>query len=87
VRLELDKEMTTWTSKMKRFIQAGKTPNDPEVLKHTEAMVSIMKPIVEPLLDDEAMKQIQNNDGSFEEPNPYLFPSAFNKEEEKYMEK
>lgn len=87
VRLELDKELTTWTSKMKRFIQEGKTPNDPEVLKHAEAMMSIMKHILEPLLDDEAKKQLQNNDGSFKELNPYLFPSAFNKEEEKYMEK
>lgn len=86
-QLELDKEMTVWTSKMKRFIQEGKTPNDPEVLKHVEAMVSFMKPMAEPLLDDEERKQLMNNDGSFTEPNPYLFPSAFNKEEEKFMEK
>lgn len=86
-RLELDKEMTMWTSKMKRFIQEGKAPNDPDVLAHTEAMISLMKPVVEPLLDDEAMKQLQQNDGSFDEPNPYLFPSAFTKEEETFMEK
>ncbi|WP_078392789.1 hypothetical protein [Shouchella patagoniensis] len=46
-----------------------------------------MKPVVEPLLDDETMKQLQQNDGSFDEPNPYLFPSAFTKEEETFMEK
>lgn len=86
-QLDSDKEMTMWTSKMKRFIQEGKAPNDPEVLKHTEAMVSIMKPAVEPLLDDEAKKQLLNNEGSYEEPNPFLFPSAFTKEEEKFMEK
>lgn len=86
-QLELDQEMTVWTSKMKRFIQEGKTPNDPEVLRHVEAMISFIKPMVEPLLDDEARKQLMNNEGSFEEPNPYLFPSAFNEEEEKFMEK
>lgn len=86
-QLELEKEMIAWTSKMKRFIQEGKTPNDPEVLKHADAMVQSMKPLVEPLLDDEAKKQLMNNDGSFVEPNPYLFPSAFNKEEEKFMER
>ncbi len=85
--LEMDKEMTSWTSKMKQFIQVGKAPNDPEVLNHTEAMMSIMKSIVEPNLDDEMKKQLLDNDDSFEEPNPYLFPSAFNKEEEKFMEK
>ncbi|GAA0356738.1 MerR family transcriptional regulator [Bacillus horti] len=87
VRLESDKEIITWTSKMKRFIQEGKAPNDPEVLAHTKAMVSIMNPIVEPLLDGVSMKQLDSNEGSFEEPNPYLFPSAFNKEEERFMEK
>lgn len=86
-QLEMDKEMTAWTSKMKRFIQEGKEPNDPEVLDHTEAMISVMKPEVAPLLDDEKMKQLVNNEGSFEEPNPYLFPSAFTKEEEKFMVK
>lgn len=50
-------------------------------------MVSMMKPIVEPLLDDEARKQLMNNEGSFEKPNPFLFPSAFNEEEEKFMGK
>lgn len=55
-RLDLDKEMTKWTSKMKRFIQEGKTPNDPEVLDHTEAMISIMKTTVKPLIDDEMIK-------------------------------
>lgn len=86
-QLDMNKEMATWTSKMKRLIQEGKAPNDPEVLEHTEAMISVMKPEVAPLLDDEEMKQLANNDGSFEEPNPYLFPSAFTKEEEKFMEK
>ncbi|QDP41180.1 hypothetical protein [Radiobacillus deserti] len=95
-QLEMDKEMPTWTSKMKRFIQEGKAPNDPEVLKHTEAMVEIMKSKVVPLLNDETKKQLlgdetkeqyDNNDDSYKDPNPYLFPSAFNKEEEKFMEK
>ncbi|WP_342507287.1 MerR family transcriptional regulator [Sporosarcina sp. FSL K6-2383] len=86
-QLELDQEMTVWTSKMKRFIQEGKAPHDSEVLDHVEAMISFMKPMVEPLLDDEARKQLMNNEGSFQEPNPYLFPSAFNEEEEKFMEK
>ncbi|MBP2243300.1 DNA-binding transcriptional MerR regulator [Cytobacillus eiseniae] len=85
--LDVDKEMATWTSKMKRFILEGKTPNDPEVIKHADAMVSMMKPIVEPHLDDEAREQLLNNEDSFEEPNPYLFPSAFNKEEEKFMKR
>lgn len=85
LRLESEKEMTKWTSEMKRFIREGKKPNNPEVLKHADAMVSLMKPIVEPLLDDEVMKQLKNNEGSFEEPNTYLFPSAFNKEEEKFV--
>ncbi|MCM3112837.1 hypothetical protein [Lederbergia lenta] len=72
---------------MKQMIHEGKTPNDPEVQKHTEAMLSFMRPKVEPLLDDEAKKQLMDNKGSFEEPNPYLFPSAFNKKEEKFMER
>lgn len=50
-------------------------------------MISVMKPKVEPLLDDVARKQLENNEGSFEEPNPYLFPSAFNKEEEMFIGK
>lgn len=29
--------------------------------------------------------RIRENEGSFEEPNPYLFPSAFKKEEEEFM--
>lgn len=85
--LDSDQEMATWSSKMKRFIQEGKAPNAPEVLEHTGAMVSRMKTDVEPLLDDEAREQLLTNDGSFEEPNPYLFPSAFTKEEEMFMEK
>lgn len=32
------------------------------------------------------IKQLENNEDSYENPNPYLFPSAFNKEEEKFME-
>lgn len=87
VQLELEKEMTKWTSKMKGFIQEGKAPNDPEVLQHVDAMVSMMKTRVEPLLDDETKKQLMNNEDTLEVPNPYLFPSAFNKEEEKFMEK
>ena len=83
----MGKEMIVWTTKMKRFIQEGKTPNDPEVLKHTETMVSMMKTVVAPHLDDEAMQQLKNNEGSFEAWNPYLFPSSFNKEEEKFIEK
>lgn len=86
VQLESDKEMATWNSQMKRFIREGRKPSDPEVLEHTEAMVSMMKPLVEPHLDDEAKKQLANNDGSFEELHPYLFPSAFTKEEEKVMD-
>lgn len=87
VPLESDKEMIAWTEKMKRFIQEGKTPNDPEVLEHTEAMVSIMKTIVEPLLDDETVTQFESGESSFEEPNPYLFPNSFNKEEEEFVGK
>lgn len=87
VQLELEKEMATWTGKMKRFIQEGKAPNDTNVLAHIEEMISVMKPKVEPLLDDVARKQLENNEGSFEEPNPYLFPSAFNKEEEMFIGK
>ncbi|MGI8349665.1 hypothetical protein NiCM35_07785 [Niallia circulans] len=87
VQLELEKEMATWTGKMKRFIQEGKAPNDTNVLAHIEELVSVMKPKVEPLLDDVARKQLENNEGSFEEPNPYLFPSAFNKEEEMFIGK
>ncbi|WP_071394251.1 MerR family transcriptional regulator [Bacillus tuaregi] len=86
-QLDTDKDMAKWTSKMKRFIQEGKAPNDPEVLQHTEAMVSMMKDEVELLLDDEAKNELVNNEGCFAEPNPYLFPSAFNQEEEKFMEK
>ncbi len=86
-QLESDQEMATWNSKMKRFIREGRKPSDPEVLEHTEDMVSMMKPLVEPHLDDEAKKQLTNNDGSFEELHPYLFPSAFTKEEEKFMGK
>nr|WP_106780806.1 MerR family transcriptional regulator [Lysinibacillus timonensis] len=86
VQPEIETEMATWTSKMKRLIQEGKTPDDPEVLKHTEAMVSVMKTVVEPHLDEEVQKQLLDHDGSFEEPNPYLFPNAFNKEEETFME-
>lgn len=87
VQLEADKEMTIWTSTMKRYIQEGKAPSDPEVLDHAEAMVSTMKPIVEPLLEDEEIRrQLEYYEGEFVEPNPYLFPSAFNKEEEKFME-
>ncbi|WP_054860762.1 hypothetical protein [Gracilibacillus sp. JCM 18860] len=48
VQLESDKEMATWNSQMKRFIREGRKPSDPEVLEHTEAMVSMMKPLVEP---------------------------------------
>lgn len=87
MRFESNKEVTKWTSKMKRFIKEGKKTNDSEVLEHADAMVSLMKPIVEPLLDDKAMQQLMNDEGSFEEPNPYLFPSTFNKEEEKFMGK
>lgn len=85
--LDQEKETVIWTTKMKQFIRDGKAPHDPEVLEHTEAMISKMKPLVAPVLDDaEAVKQLKNNNGSFEEPNPYLFPNAFNKDEEKYME-
>ncbi|WP_077618369.1 MerR family transcriptional regulator [Bacillus sinesaloumensis] len=45
-QLDLDQEMARWSSKMKQFIQEGRTPNDPEVVEHTEAMVSFMKPAV-----------------------------------------
>lgn len=85
--LELDKEMTVWTSVMKRFIQAGKAPNDPEVLAHAEAMISILKPVVAPLLDEVALEQLEKGESSLFESNPYLFPSAFNKEEELFIEK
>lgn len=87
-QLDSEKEMITWTSKMKQFIQAGKSPGDPEVLEHADEILSTMRPLVKPVLDDdEARKQLMNNDGYFEEPNPYLFPTVFNQEEEKFMEK
>ncbi|TSB47810.1 MerR family transcriptional regulator [Alkalicoccobacillus porphyridii] len=86
-QIELDEEMTAWSSKMKRFIKEGKATNDPEVLAHTQTMVSFMKPVVEPILDELAMKQLEKNEGSFSDPDPYLFPNSFTKEEEEFVEK
>lgn len=85
--LELGKEMTIWASKMKQFIHAGKAPNDPDVLAHTEALVSTLKPEVKPLLDKGARDELKKGEGSLFKSNPYLFPSAFNKEEERFIEK
>ncbi|GAF21662.1 LOW QUALITY PROTEIN: transcriptional activator TipA [Bacillus sp. JCM 19047] len=87
VELELSKEMTVWSSKMKQFIHAGKAPNDPDVLAHTEALVSTLKPEVKPLLDKGARDELKKGEGSLFKSNPYLFPSAFNKEEERFIEK
>ncbi|GAF17181.1 transcriptional regulator, MarR family [Bacillus sp. JCM 19046] len=85
--LEFGKEMTVWASKMKQFIQAGKAPNDPEVLALTEALVSTLKQEVEPLLDKEALGQLEQGDNSLFKSNPYLFPSGFTEEEERFIEK